>query len=136
MSTFSEVRNEIYKRYLGTYSSTPYALDNQNFIPPAPSTTVKWVRINVQFTSGAQDSLGAAGNRKFLKSGLLTFQVFTAVDAATNVNDAFCQSLQDLFEGVRIDDIWFLNGGIRYSGIDGEWFQQNVVFDFQFEDVK
>ena len=136
MSTFSEVRNEIYKRYIGTYGSTPYALDNQPFDPPNPSTTVKWARVSVQFTDGIQDSFGKTGNRKFLKSGLLTVQVFTAIGAATDINDAFCQQVQDLFEGVRIDDIWFTNGGIRFSGVEDEWYQQNVVFDITFEDVK
>lgn len=136
MSTFIEVRNAIIKRFRASFSAVPMALDNQNFDPPTPSATIKWVRLSVQFVGGRQDSFGKSGNRKFLKSGLLSIQVFTAIDEATNVNDTLCQQVQDLFEGVRIDDIWFYDGGIRFSGAENEWFQQNVVFDFDFEDVK
>jgi len=136
MSTYSEVRNEIMKRFITNFSAIPTAFDNQDIDPPDPSVTVKWVRLNVKFSNGTQDSFGASGNRKFLKSGLLIMQVFTAINAATNVSDTLCQQVQDAFEGVRIDDIWFFNGGIRFSGSDGEWYQQNVVFDFNFEDVK
>ena len=136
MSTFSEVRNAIQSRFITNFGSTLTAWDNQSFTPPEPGTNVEWVRVTVQFTSGAQDSFGIVGNRKFIKTGLLTIQVFTPIDFATDANDALCQQVQDLYEGVRIDDIWFLDGGIVFSGYDGEWFQQNVSFEINFEDVK
>lgn len=137
MSTFSEVRNAIMERFIGTFGSTLVAFDNQNFVPPTVGAAVKWYRLSIQFVDGAQDSFGSVvGSRKFLKSGILTIQVFTEIDSATNLNDAQCQLVQDLFEGVRVGDIWFLNGGIRFSGSDGDWYQQNVVFDITFEDVK
>jgi len=136
MSTFSEARNAIQIRFLTAFGSVPTALDNQTFTPPVPGAGVRWVRLGVRFTEGVQDSFGAIGTRKFLKLGLLSIQVFTPIDSATDVNDALCQQVQDLYEGVRIDDIWFINGGIRYSGSDGDWYQQNVVFTIIFEDVK
>ena len=136
MSTFSEVRNAIQIRFRTEFSSVQTCLDNQNFTPPEPAAGVKWARLNVQFNSGTQDSFGGVGNRKFLKAGTLIMQIFTPIDSATDTNDTFCQDALDLFDGVRLDDVWFINGGVTFSGSDGDWFQQNVSFDIIFEDIK
>ena len=137
MSTLAVVRNAILTRFIGTFGSTLTAMDNHPFDPPEPGPGVKWYRVNVRFAGGRQDSFGAiTGARKFVKQGVLIIQVFTPLGTATNANDALCQQIQDLYEGIRIGDLWFMNGGVSFSGADGEWFQQNVVFDFNFEDNK
>ena len=118
------------------FVAPPGKVDNGNCFGVELAPLAYDIRQGMRAFQGRQDSFGNSGNRKFLKSGLLSIQVFTAIDEATNVNDTLCQQVQDLFEGVRIDDIWFYDGGIRFSGAENEWFQQNVVFDFDFEDVK
>jgi hypothetical protein len=135
--TPSEVRNAIVQRYLDTYDGVhPIALDNQAFTPPESATGIVWTRVSVQFTSGEQDSLGNTGNRKFIKGGFLYIQVFTPFGHATNGNDSLAEASLNLFEGVRLNDLWFKDGRIVTVGEDGEWYQQNVVLEFEFEAIK
>lgn len=135
--TPKEARNAIFTRYLDEFSGQfDIALDNQPFTPPEAGEGVKWVRVNVQFNTGNQDSLGTEGNRKFVKRGFLFVQVFTPVGHATNDNDELAQDSLDLFDGERLGDLWFQDGRIVTIGPDGEWYQQNVVLELTFEAIK
>lgn len=135
--TPSEARNAIMKEYLNQFSGQfPIALDNQPFTPPDPASGVRWTRLSVQFTDGTQDTLGRPANRKFVKEGLLFIQVFTPQFHATNVNDDLAENSLNVFEGVKLGDLWFNDGRIETVGSDGEWYQQNVVLDFTFEAIK
>lgn len=135
--TPKEARNAIYQRYLDEFSGQfDIALDNQPFTPPDVGEGVKWTRINVQLVTGTQSSLGVSGNRKFVKEGLLFIQVFTPNGHATNTNDDLAEDSLVLYEGERIGDLWFKNGRITTIGEDGEWYQQNVVLELEFEAIK
>jgi hypothetical protein len=135
--TPKEVRNAIVTRYLTEFSGQfEIALDNQDFTPPETGEDVKWARVSVQFNTGNQESLGIVNNRKFVKQGLVFIQVFTPSGHATNDNDDLAESSLNLFEGVRLGDLWFNNGRITTIGSDGEWYQQNVVLEFTFEAIK
>jgi len=130
--TATEVRNTIMARYLDAFSGQfTIALDNQ-----ISETADKWVRLAVNFETGAQDSLGTAGNRKFLRGGTIFVQVFTPINKGTDDNDDLAVASTNLYDGVRIDDLWMFNGRIRTVGADGEFYQQNAVIDFQYEDVR
>ncbi len=132
--TPSEARNEIMKRYLTEFSGQfPIALDNKKFVKPDGT---KWVRLSIQFNSGAQDSLGKVTNRKFVKWGLVFVQVFTPSNKGTNDNDDLCHAALNLLDGVRINNLWMYNGKIDTIGSDGEYYQQNVVVDFEFENIR
>jgi hypothetical protein len=135
--TPSEVRNEIFTRYLTEFSGQfSIALDNQPFVPPETGEGVKWVRISVIFNDGFQSSLGIVGNRKFEKQGNLFMQIFTPIGHATNDNDELVENSLNLFEGGRIGDLWFNNGRVVTVGPDGEWYQQNAVLDIIYQTVK
>lgn len=133
--TPSEVRNAIAARYLNEYNGDfPIALDNLKFTKPNPN--VKWVRVNVQFNGGFQSSLGKTGNRKFVKFGLLFIQVFTPANKATDENDTLADDSLNLFDGERLEQLWLYNGRIDTIGSDGEFYQQNVIVEFEFEDIR
>jgi hypothetical protein len=133
---YKEARNAIMSRFLTELSGVTVFFDNQQASPPAPGTNVKWVHLMIKFTQARQDSFGSVGNRKYVRQGLLIAQVFTPIDTATDTNDELCQQIIDTYEGVRLTDIWFFDGGITYSGNDGVWYQQNVSFDIHFEEMK
>lgn len=135
--TPKEARNTITVRYLDEFSGQfPIALDNQPFTPPEAGDGVKWVRLSVRFTDGAQGSLGRANNRRFDKVGLLFIQVFTPAGRATNDNDDLAEDSLNLFEGETLGDLWFNNGSIKTIGSDDEWYQQNVVLELSFSAIK
>ncbi len=132
--TPTEARKEIMKRYLSEFSGQfPVAIDNKKLEKP---DGVKWVRLTILFNDGNQDSLGKVGNRKYVKRGLIFVQVFTPINKGTNTNDDLCNSSLNLFDGVRISDLWMYNGKINTIGPDGEFYQQNVVVEFEFENIR
>lgn len=132
--TPTEARNEIMKRYLDNFTGQfPIAVDNKKFDKP---DGVKWVRLTIKFNSGNQDSLGRENNRKFTKQGLIFVQVFTPSNKGTDDNDDLCNSSLNLLDGVRINDLWLYRGRIKTIGSDGEFYQQNVVVEFEFENIR
>ena len=132
--TPTEARNAIMIRFLTEFSGQfPIALDNKKLEKP---DNEKWTRLNIQFNDGNQDSLGKTGNRKYVKRGLIFVQVFTPINTGTNENDDLCKECQDLFDGVRINDLWMYGGKINTIGSDGEFYQQHVVVEFEFENIR
>ena len=132
--TVTEVRNIIMSRYLTEYTGQfIIAIDNQKIDAP---TDEEWVRLTVNFNDGFQDSLGTAGNRKYLKSGMIFIQVFFPINKGTNNSDTLAEDSANLFDGVRIDDLWMYNGRVKTIGSDGEFFQQNAIVDFDYENVR
>lgn len=130
-----EVRNQIIIRFRTQYlGQFPIALDNQKF--DKPDTLQKWARLNIQFNEGSQHSLGKTGNRKFHRSGLIIVQVFTPSNKGTNDNDELAEGIVNLFDGEHIQDFWMYDGRVRTVGSDGEYYQQNAVIEFTFEDIR
>lgn len=143
--TPQEARNKIYVEYRTVFipliGSDHIALDNQDFTPPDDKT--KWVRLHVKFNNGSQETLGSAPNRRFTSSGFLYVQCFTRRGSATNENDGLCYDSKAVFEGkdfyVSGDQIWFYDGRIETIGDErgkSPWYQQNVVFEFKFDETK
>lgn len=134
--TPSEARNAIVSRYLVQYNGQfPIATDNLKFTSPNPPE--KWVRVNVKFTEGNQSTLGGIDNRKFLRTGMVFIQVFTPINTSTDENDTLANNSLDLFDGVRLGQLWLYNGRIQTIGSgSGEFYQQNVIVEFTFEDIR
>ncbi len=133
--TESEVRNLLATTYLTEFSGDfPIAIDNLKFDPPNPKT--KWVRFGVQFNNGYQESLGRKTNRRFTGSGFVVMQVFTPINKATNENDILAYNSKVLFDGEHIEQVRLFNGRTSTIGSDGEWYQQNVVIEFEYEDIR
>jgi len=131
---FIEAKNEMMSTFVAEWSATTIALPNQEFKPPEDGTG--WVRFNVAFNDGDLASLGAEGNRRFREFGLVTIQVFTVAGTATDENDTYCQAALNLFDGKNIEGIWFRNGRAVTVGPKNNWYQQNVILEFQYDDIK
>lgn len=130
--TPTEVRNIIMSRYLTEFAAQfPIIIDNQKGVKGD-----KWVRLNVQFSDGNQGTLGTAGNRKYLRRGIIFCQVFTLINKGTDDNDDTTEASVALFDGVRIQELWMFNGRIDTVGNDDEYYQQNAVIEFEFEMIR
>lgn len=138
MTTPAEARNLILQLYLDEFSGTfPIALPNQPFEPPEPAEGIKWVQLDVRFTFGGQDTLGAVGKRKFTSGGLIIVQVRTPNGDATNTNDILAKQSLDLLDSIRLNsNLWTSGGRVITVGTDGEWYLQNVLIDLQFEETR
>jgi hypothetical protein len=131
-------KNAIVQRYLDEFEGDfPIALPNQPFSPPVPGAGVVWVSLDVRLATGGQDSLGPIGGRRFLSGGVVLAQVSTTSGDATNLNDDTAKAALDLLDGVRLaGGLWTYGGRIVTAGTNGEWYQQNVIVNLQFEETR
>jgi hypothetical protein len=136
--TPKNAKNAIMQRYIdGVAGAFPVALPNQPFSPPAPGLGVVWASVDVRLATGGQDSLGAAGGRKFLRGGTVVVQVSTTKGHATDLNDDTAQAALELLDGVGVAaDLWTDGGRIVTVGPDGEWYVQNAIVNIQFEETR
>jgi len=95
-----------------------------------------FVRFNVQHNEGFQSTMGAPGNNRFQRRGLVIVQIFQkqgdfAIDAREKAENALA-----LFAGVTNSDIYYYDGYIREVGNDGRgWYQINVVTSFRYDEI-
>lgn len=134
--TPKEVRNEIVKRFLAQFTGQfAIAVTGHRFVPP--QIPAPWVRISVIFNEGGQTSLGVKGNRRFQKSGFVNVQVFTPVNKGTDQNDDMAQNILAFLDGESMGHgLWLYDGSIKTIGDKDDYYQQNVVIEFNFEDIR
>lgn len=134
--TPKEARNQIIKRFLTQFTGQfPIAVTGHRFTPP--SIPASWIRITVIFNEGSQTTLGEKGNRKFQKSGFVNVQVFTPVNKGTDLNDEMANNILVFLDGVSMDyGLWLYNGTIKTIGDRDDYYQQQVVVEFNFEDIR
>lgn len=117
-------------------STTPVALENQEDSPPADNSY--WVRVSVQHNDGEQAALGGeVGNQFFRRFGLIFVQVFGPKGKGKQVLNQHSYTALKVFEGQSISGIRFYN--CRITGVPipsrEKWAQQNVVAEFQYDDI-
>lgn len=104
-----------------------------------PPASEAWARIVLRHAASRQLTLAPAGQRRFLRPGLITVQVFTPLSAGNGLS--FAEKLgiiaRDAFEGRSTDSgIWFRNARLQEVGPDGEWYQMNLTVEFQYDEVR
>lgn len=97
-----------------------------------------YARITVRHNVMDQRTLGATGNRRFRRFGVVTVQIFAISNQGLALADVFAKVALDAFEGKNTasDQVEFRNARINEIGEDGPWFQINVVSDFDYDEIK
>lgn len=109
----------------GWGTTTPFALDNEEFNPPS----TEWARFTIRDLAGGQESLGRTGNRKFRRRFQVIVQCFTPFDIGQNRGLELATIARDIFEGRNFDDIHCLDGDIQRVGVpEGDSYYQVTVF--------
>ena len=133
--SFKEVRNAIQKQFLIDWADqTEVALQNQDYKPDDDRNS--WVRFSASPIDGTQITLGGAPNRRFRKFGVVAIQVFTSLNDATDNNDILSDNAVNIFEGKTFDNIVFRDTRIVEVGASEDWYQQNVLSDFYYDEYK
>ncbi len=134
MTTINDARKTVYNTFITEWNAeTPFALDNETF---DPEETPKWVRLVVRNTGSNQETLGIKTNRKFLRQASVLVQVFTPQNTGTVEADRLSEIIKNIFEGEKIDELWFLEADIRETGNTGVYYQQVVEIIFNYEETK
>lgn len=143
-ATRTQARDEILTQFKTVWDAGPESTGVLVRYPDAPSdppsTQVPWVRMTVQHNpTGGQVTLrGAIGERRFRRFGIVTVQVFTIFGEGMVLADRLSEIVQGAFEGVRTSP-----GGVIFRAVNAveigkskEWFQTNVLAQFEYDEVK
>jgi hypothetical protein len=109
--------------------------DNLSASPPG--TDVTWVEFSVTHNQGTQDTLGAVGNRKFKKNGLVTIRIKAPNDAGLDATDYLMENILAFMEGGETaDGIAMNNVTPSELGNIGSWFQTDILATFEYEKIR
>lgn len=134
MTTFAAAKESIIQQFVTDWgANSAYTIDNEEFTPP---TNAPWVRVAVRHVASQQTSLGAVGNRKFDREGLVLIQVFGRLDRGTNAVDDLAEKALAIYEGKSIDKIWFTSTVIREVGPLEGWYQISLDAQFTWTEKK
>jgi len=105
-------------------------------VPPTGNTP--WARVTLRHIAAGQGSLsGESGQRMFDRSGILTIQIFVPPGKGLAEATDLPKILQDAYEGVRTTNgAWFRDVVVQEVGIDGDFFQTNVIAIFEYDEIK
>jgi len=114
-------------------ATTAVQYPNREFTVPDAS----WVRLNIVQAASQWASLGDPGNNTERNFGQVNVQIFTksgdgegeGIELADQAKAVF-RSWRDATSGVR----FLVPPYARQIGVDGKWYQINVVAPFQFDD--
>lgn len=135
----NDARKDIYQAILDYWTAQAVDADlvfaNESF-DPTPGRS--WVRVTMLHTGGGQDSLGGTGNRKFLREGSITAQVFCPQDGGLATSDALVEPVLAALEGLTftLSNIRTYGGTINEIGPDNGWYQTNVGVPFEYDVLK
>lgn len=143
--TFAEARDEIHTLFktawdagVETAGQAVLYADSKTQVPKtddADSNPDLWARITVAHTGGFQATLG--GNKCFARFGLVTVQVFTALGTGLSIGDNVYKIVVDSYEGKTTPGgVWFRNVSVNEIGPEGEWYQTNIIAEFEYEEQK
>lgn len=137
-NNFEDATNEIIKFFDDAWGSDRKAL-YPNVTEEIPTGQEEWARLNIQFTSGRQVTMGGIGCRRFRRLGIVFVQVFSPKlgEGLSDIN-ALAKIVSDAFEGkATANGVWFRNVSppLEAAG-DGDFYQANISVDFEFDEIK
>jgi len=101
--------------------------------------TGSWARITVRHLTGEQATLSnGIGQRRFRHEGTVFVQIFTPFDDGMVRSDELVEIAKTAFEGevTTPGRVIFRRVRINEIGQDGQWFQSNVLADFEYDQIR
>lgn len=142
IATPTQARNEMLAAFRAVWladpisASLPVLYPDTRHEPPAEGA---WARISVQHGDGRQATLSnEEGKRRWRHTGILTVQIFTPRGYGLALNDKLSAIAKRAFEGVTTTPgrVVFYRVRMREIGQDGQWFNTNVLADFEYDEVR
>ena len=132
---WAEARNELLSLFMTQFSDPDIVIGYDNSsLTPLPDKP--WLRLNIIPAFGVQDTLAPVGDRKFRRGGVIGCSFAIPAGTWTAKCDEIAQKLIDVFESKTVNGIIISSGVYSQNGQDGNWFMAEVVFDFEFVDLK
>ena len=146
--TVEQARDEIHTLFktawdagVETTGKTVLYCDSKLVVPKtndANNNPNTWARITVQHVLGYQASLSnRSGVKKFRREGIVTVQVFTPLGTGLSIADKVYTIVKNAFEGKHSPgNVWFRDVRVNEVGSSGNWFQGNVLADFEYDEIR
>lgn len=116
----------------GWGGAVPMFLDDD----PATPTTDEFARLNIRHNDGEQSSMGAPGNNRFRRFGVVTVQIFQKQGKFGADARELAENALALFAGIENSGITYYNSSVREIGNDGRgWYQINVITEFRYDEI-
>lgn len=136
MTTIEEARETVFERWRVTWgSTTPYALDNEKFSPPA-SAPRQWARVSVEPRPPDDPTLGGPGFRRFRRRARVVVRLYDSTDAGMKKLDQLTAQAIAVFEGRSFSGLRFVAANFRMSPPEGEWQPVLIEFPFDYHETK
>lgn len=148
MTTLNEARETIYARFVdewvdGSDPLTPFCFDNESFDPPNgdDGRGAPWARCSVRSLFAGQETLGKAGNRKFMRTAIARIEIFVPPGEGTKNADTLLITGKDMFEGrstpsgttIRFNEVVPREIGIIENG---RWHLSTIEASFEYDEIK
>ena len=132
--THKEAVDDIQKMILDVFSGT---IHWESVKQDRSKDESSWASVVIRHASARQDSLGGIGSRSFLRTGTVIAAVFTPIGKGLQESYALAKTVNDAYEGKTSPNcVWFRNVRIQEMGREGEFFQINVIIDFEYYETK
>jgi len=134
--TIQQARDEMSALFNTAWSPRAVIWDGLPGKPPSGRTP--WARFTVRHADGEQATLANdQGRRRWRRSGTIFIQLFAPVGDGLSALDPLTKIAMDAYEGQSTaGGAWFRDVRCREIGPDGDWYQVNVLVDFEYDEVK
>lgn len=130
--TVEQARDEMTALFATAWSPRAVLWDGVAGKPP--STRSPWARFTIRHADGGS---AAIGNRRFRREGTIFIQLYAPVGDGLSALDPLTKIAMDAYEGQSTaGGAWFRDVRSREIGPDGDWYQVNVLVDFEYHEIK
>lgn len=130
--TVEQARDEMTALFEAAWSPRAVLWDGVGGKPP--NTRVPWARFTIRHSDGGS---AAIGNRRFRREGTIFIQLYAPVGDGLSALDPLTKIAMDAYEGQSTaGGAWFRDVRSREIGPDGDWYQVNVLVDFEYHEIK
>tara|TARA_R110000851_G_scaffold16046_2_gene52521 strand:+ start:10842 stop:11258 length:417 start_codon:yes stop_codon:yes gene_type:complete len=135
--TYAEAAKDIGSLMLAVWTPTGHDIHwddvrNQRNLSDDP-----WAVFVIRHASGTQDNLGGIGNRNFVRTGTAIASIFTPSGNGLSESYALAKVVADAYEGQSSDNgVWFRNVRLQEIGRESQFYQTNVLIDFEYNETK
>ena len=137
--TFEQANDEILAVFQAVWQPLGHVAVYENVKGSKPGgASDVWARVTVRHSTASQVSLAnRSGVRRYQRLGVLGIQVFVPLGEGLSEAYTLSKTVADAFEGTATPGaVWFSNVRLNEIGPSGEWFQFNVLADFEYDEIK
>ncbi|MCP4341365.1 MAG: hypothetical protein GY799_21420 [Desulfobulbaceae bacterium] len=136
MTTRLEAKNTLIKEFKSNYTfAYPVAYENDSKFSKVSGSP--WLRFHIKNNKSVQTGFGPKPLRRFMRLGIITFQVFIPAGQGTYSGEEVCDHIVAIFEGEKFGDIYCDSGYWVEDGIQNtDEFQFTGRIFYHFDETK